>query len=251
MSGPQQQTASSVPSNNLYALPMQQQQNTYPSNNQIPQMPYNNAPSGFGSEQATLEYAMLSSMLNGQPSPSDSGSVSAMPDSATTFSASPFSQPASSTMSFFNSFSQIPSATSGFGQPPQPSLSASSAPAVSPFLPPQVSALSNSFNNDHSSTLTPPFSAPQPSFPPSQPVASTSTNDSPVLSASGAMKAEDVYRRVTKPYPYARSYHELIRHLKDRYATCFLRCNRSEMRTDSTRWIFCASFELWPSLDLV
>ena len=221
-------------------------------------MPYNNAPSGFGSEQANLEYAMLSSMLNGQPSPSDSGSVSAgLPDSATSFSASPFSQqpgPSNiSSMSFFNSFSQIPSATSGFGQPPQSvgqSSAGPSAPAVSPFLPPQASALSNnSFKgNDRSSTLTPTFAAPQGNFASSQPGGSqsataVSSNEPPILSASGAMKAEDVYRRVTKPYPYARSYHELIRHLKDRYVA-FKECQYQLISAlGLTKWISCASFE--------
>lgn len=32
----------------------------------------------------------------------------------------------------------------------------------------------------------------------------------------GVMTAEEAYRNVTKPYPYAQSYHYLVRHLKER-----------------------------------
>ena len=31
------------------------------------------------------------------------------------------------------------------------------------------------------------------------------------------LTAEEAYRAVTKPYPYAQSYHYLVRHLKERY----------------------------------
>ncbi|GAA5876072.1 hypothetical protein JCM3774_004496 [Rhodotorula dairenensis] len=34
---------------------------------------------------------------------------------------------------------------------------------------------------------------------------------------SGALTAEEVYRNVTKPYPYAQSYHYLVKHLKERF----------------------------------
>ncbi|KAH8925037.1 hypothetical protein BT69DRAFT_1217016 [Atractiella rhizophila] len=39
----------------------------------------------------------------------------------------------------------------------------------------------------------------------------------PVLSSTGVMSPQEVYRKVTKPYPYTEAYHWLIRYLKENF----------------------------------
>lgn len=43
----------------------------------------------------------------------------------------------------------------------------------------------------------------------------------PKPSGGGALTAEEVYRNVTKPYPHAKSYHFLVKHLKERCVNFF------------------------------
>lgn len=209
----------------------------------IPSAQFGNGMSGFGSEQANLEYAMLSSMLNAQPSPSESshsgqgnGSFSAYTDPTSGFDLSSFSQSplplGAASTSYFNAFSQMPpsSTTPGFPQA-SPSSQLQSGTSSNAFLQNTASPLHGM--PDQSTSMTPSFAPPNAqvnSRPTLQPNLSHSSTGyvkpptpavppTPALSPSGAMKAEDVYRMITKPYPYAQSYHDLIRHLKDRLST--------------------------------
>ncbi|GAA5851661.1 hypothetical protein JCM8547_001165 [Rhodosporidiobolus lusitaniae] len=47
--------------------------------------------------------------------------------------------------------------------------------------------------------------------------AATSANGSTSSGVAGLLTAEEAYRSVTKPYPYAQSYHYLVKHLKERF----------------------------------
>lgn len=213
---------------------------------QMPRGQYaNNSNSKFGSEQANLEYAMLSSMLNSQPSPSDSNHSGQGNTSLNTYN-----DPSTSAYDLSN-FSQSPSNLTnssstyfgGYGSQnyaqPMPSPHLGNLPASSPFLQPGSSVMALNSGSNQSATLTTAYNqSPNmqmntalPALPTTQSPAVPSdsnlpTAKPPVISASGAMKAEDVYNSITKPYPYAQSYHDLIRHLKDRSVAT--RCQSSK-----------------------
>lgn len=69
----------------------------------------------------------------------------------------------------------------------------------------------------------------------------------------GVMRPDEVYTAITQPYPYAQSYHDLIRHLKEKCVR--LLCSKAILlltaRADSREPTSCASFVPSPVFDLV
>lgn len=59
---------------------------------------------------------------------------------------------------------------------------------------------------------------------------------------SAALTAEEVYRNVTKPYPYAQSYHYLVKHLKERCVVWLVTSIRA-FRITSASLTFHATWE--------
>lgn len=57
----------------------------------------------------------------------------------------------------------------------------------------------------------------------------------PQQQQGGLLTAEEAYRSVTKPYPYAQSYHYLVKHLKNRYVGSLAQCIAREGCTSSRR----------------
>lgn len=241
-------------------------------------LPYfdNNAFSNeFGSEAANLEYAILSSMLNGngfavdnfgQPLPqsinnndnSGQGGMMISPlEGGPTLSLSPGGQAAgtsggglggpfggnnlggySSSTNFANLFDRSrpvsPTGQVNFGRH---ILSPTPLPTTDLFSAPTNNATNSNSANDFLNTSTdgnnnlndfiqqPVASGsgtknPQPSTTTDQAQPSTSNGTTPAprpAQATHIMTAEEAYRSVTKPYPYAQSYHYLVRHLKERF----------------------------------
>jgi hypothetical protein len=148
----------------------------------------------FGSRAATSEYAVLSSMLNGSSSaaPNDAPSYDFLSD---TRGGSPFLSATSN-----------PSATLTSAAP-------SSFDYVSSL---QALLQGGSSDSNRATTSIAPFAQSQ-SGGTSQTNGMTLDGAGHYRSASGAMRAEDVYRHIDKPYPYAQQYHVLIKHLKERF----------------------------------
>jgi hypothetical protein len=150
----------------------------------------------FGSRAANSEYAVLSSMLN--------GSMSHPPDTST------------SSYDFLNTGTTVDSPFFSTAPPTLPTLSFEQLSL--PILPgsPIPSPSTDATSLDKA-------------FPPSSHTSNSNSGLSYQISldhevaagsyrtASGAMRAEDVYRHINKPYPYAQQYHVLIKHLKERF----------------------------------
>ncbi len=242
-------------------------------------MPYfdnNTFSNEFGSEAANLEYAILSSMLNGngfavdgfgQPlthsinnsDNSGQGGLMISPlEGGPTLSMSPGAQagpsgtngingagfgtsnlgPFSSSNTFANLFDRSrpvsPTGQVAFGNhvlspAGLPNTDLFSAPPGttnnvqsngSEFLNTSTDANNNS--NSLNDFINQPIASgsgtknDQPSGQPDPAQPSASTAAPRPAQATHIMTAEEAYRSVTKPYPYAQSYHYLVRHLKER-----------------------------------
>lgn len=212
----------------------------FASNQSIPSLSFDNKfGAEFGSENANLEYAMLSSMLNGEGSPSDSSvsgnlnftglaETSGMPFQFSTLSQqSP--QVSNNIMGPPYNVTQ-PGFQQGASSSSLPLPSSSSLPLPNHMMDtsPASQALSiakiATSNSQQSSLVsaqypTPTSNTSRPSLLPQHAHLSLAHANSELpalISPCGAMRAEDVYNKITKPYPYAQSYHDLIKHIKDR-----------------------------------
>lgn len=137
----------------------------------------------FGSEAAGFEYAILNAMLNGNGFAVDTNATSSL-------------------LCGPSGPSGILAGVGRTGDSDPMLLGSSGGGDGGP------SSSDNPFNLNDSSLFGPP---PTDS---NGPAADSSSSKRP--GGSGALTAEEVYRNVTKPYPYAQSYHYLVKHLKER-----------------------------------
>lgn len=157
--------------------------------------------SDFGSHAANLEYAVLSSMLHGQTPPSEHNS-SNTPNSLTAdFNRSFFDTPSASDPFSNTGFDKL---LAGTPSTSNDGLGTGNAPSG-----PMVESRKSETPAQHGGFDF--LDAHQP-----RPLSQAAPSQPPPKTPCGAMRPQDVYNRVNKPYPYAQSYHDLIRHLKER-----------------------------------
>ncbi|POY75679.1 hypothetical protein BMF94_1302 [Rhodotorula taiwanensis] len=143
----------------------------------------------FGSEAAGFEYAILNAMLNGNGFAVDQNATSSLMSGP--------NGPGGILAGSHRNSDADPMLL-------DPSTGGSGGPAGdNPF----------GLGTTHSSLFNP--------DPPQEATASSAAAGSSARTATGpsngALTAEEVYRNVTKPYPYAQSYHFLVKHLKARF----------------------------------
>lgn len=169
----------------------------------------------FDSHAANLEYAVLSSMLHGQTPPSDHNSAHTP---STSFPEFTHAQPSTSHPA--NLFDSGPATTPGtFSSSLETFFS--TGPASAPLPVSDALNGSSSLDPQHGSTQNEPSTYPYPD--PKRPQSAHQDGDVPswpsgttARTPCGALRTHDVYKEVNQPYPYAQSYHDLIRHLKER-----------------------------------
>ncbi|GAA5839155.1 hypothetical protein JCM11251_003691 [Rhodosporidiobolus azoricus] len=144
----------------------------------------------FGSEAANLEYAILSSMLNGNGFALDT----------------PLAGPSTSTPNGLVAMSGGVG-SGGLGGGPAMKNGVDSDPML---LDPTSGATPSNANGNGA----PAAGGGGGGFGDSPAAASATGSQSGV---AGLLTAEEAYRSVTKPYPYAQSYHYLVKHLKERF----------------------------------
>lgn len=183
----------------------------------------------FGSEAANLEYAILSSMLNGNGFAIDNYGSNQSSDPRLTGAGNGDTMLINSPLDLGGSGAG-PSTLNGnnsYLNNFRPAASTTTSPNNTFVMSPRLDTVQNLFPQDgakgddgtpnyggqgssgdmfgassgdqYGSAAAAPAPAPQ----------ATPSN-------GGAMTAEEAYRSVTKPYPYAQSYHYLVKHLKER-----------------------------------
>ncbi|GAA5987829.1 hypothetical protein JCM10908_007232 [Rhodotorula pacifica] len=147
----------------------------------------------FGSEAAGFEYAILNAMLNGNGFAVDTNATSSLlsgPSGPSGILAGVGRNGDSDPM-LLDSGSGLDGGAGGTGDGGQ-------------------ATSENPFNLSGSSLFGPPPEAEADGL-------MAANSSSKKAGGSGALTAEEVYRNVTRPYPYAQSYHYLVKHLKERF----------------------------------
>lgn len=191
----------------------------------------------FGSEAANLEYAILSSMLNGNGF-SDPIDTYSNQDTRFNGSADGNSMLIQSPLGVRLALPTVAITAMNTGgytsasSPPlfEPRSSLNQSTAFTTILSPPTPNLDlfTDSKTTSSSSLPPPLPSTSGSLASTDLIGTFAKNGGPASSSTAdyagrtaqsmrTLTGEEAYRNVTKPYPYAQSYHYLVRHLKERW----------------------------------